>query len=99
MAEPATGFVAECFWIGVREDDLRVLDERAASAVAELEQNGEHVRYLGSVLMRADEVVLCFFEGPAASVRRAAEGAQIPFERILETAASPWSAMHDGHTR
>jgi hypothetical protein len=37
------------------------------------------------MLMREDEVVLCFFEGSAANVRRAAESAKIPFERILET--------------
>jgi len=34
--------------------------------------------------------VLCLFEGEHASVRRAAEQAEIPFERILETAGSPW---------
>ncbi len=96
MDGQATGFVAECFWIGVREHDLRELDERAASSVAELALAGEQVRYLGSVLMRSDEVVLCFFEGPEASVRRAAERAGIPFERILETAASPW---RDGRGR
>jgi len=41
--------------------------------------------------MRADEVVLCFFEGTAEGVRRAAEEAAIPFDRILETATSPWA--------
>jgi len=28
-----TSFVAECFWIGVTDDDLRGLDERAARAI------------------------------------------------------------------
>jgi hypothetical protein len=86
-----TGFVAECFWIGVSDDDLRQVDERAAASVERLAAGGEQVRYLGSLLMRADEVVLCFFEGSAAGVRRAAEDAAIPFERILETAGSPWA--------
>lgn len=86
-----TSFVAECFWIGVTDDDLRGLDERATASVEKLAHNGEDVRYLGSVLMRADEVVLCFFEGSAADVRRVAEDAAIPFERILETASSPWT--------
>jgi hypothetical protein len=81
-------FVAECFWTGVSEDDLRPLDERAQRSVAYMAREGEHVRYLGSLLVREDEVVLCFFEGSAASVRRAAERAEIPFERILETAGS-----------
>jgi hypothetical protein len=86
-----TSFVAECFWIGVTDDDLRGLDERAANAIERIRVDGETVRYLGSVLMRADEVVLCFFEGTAEGVRRAAEDAAIPFDRILETASSPWA--------
>ena len=84
-----TSFVVECFWIGVTDDDLRRIDERAAAAVERLDSEEDHVRYLGSVLMREDEVVLCFFEGTAAGVRLAAEAAAIPFERILETASSP----------
>jgi hypothetical protein len=86
-----TSFVAECFWVGVTDDDLRRIDERAAAAVQALDSQEDHVRYHGSVLMRSDEVVLCFFEGSAAGVHRAAEAAAIPFERILETARSPWA--------
>jgi hypothetical protein len=84
------GFVAECFWPGVSERDLRALDERAQRRVAELSRGGENVRYLGSLLLRADEVVLCRFEGDADAVRVAVTSAEIPFERILETAQSPW---------
>jgi hypothetical protein len=40
--------------------------------------------------LREDEVVLCQFEGRAESVRDVAERAEIPFERILATAHSPW---------
>jgi Protein of unknown function (DUF4242) len=81
-------FVAECFWTGVSGDDLLALDERAQRSVAGMAREGEQVRYLGSLLVREDEVVLCFFEGSAANVRRAAERAEIPFERILETTGS-----------
>jgi hypothetical protein len=83
-------FVAECFWPGVREADLRALDERAQAAAAAVSGAGAEVRYLGAILLREDEVVLCRFEGGAVAVRRAAEEAAIPFERILETAQSPW---------
>ena len=86
-----TSFVVECFWVGVTDDDLRRIDERAAAAVERLDSEDDHVRYHGSVLMRSDEVVLCFFEGTAAGVRQAAEAAAIPFERILESASSPWA--------
>jgi hypothetical protein len=85
-------FVAECFWTGVRADDLSALDQRAERSAAGLAGEGEQVRYLGSLLVREDEVVLCFFEGSAAGVRRAAEQAEIPFDRIVETTGSPWPA-------
>lgn len=99
MSEPSLGYVAECFWIGVTEDDLRSLDRRAAACAAEQSLDGEEVRYLGSILMRQDEVVLCFFEGSASGVHQAAQRAEIPFERILETTASPRAAAmnHAGH--
>jgi len=86
-------FVAECFWPGVRETDLRELDERAQAAAAAVSLTGEEVRYLGSILLREDEVVLCRFGCGVVGVRRAAEDAAIPFERILETAQSPWPLL------
>jgi hypothetical protein len=83
-AEPDGFFVAECFWPGVGESDLQALEERIGISLA------DGVRYVGSLLMRADEVVLCQFEGRAEAVRETAERARIPYERILETARSPW---------
>jgi hypothetical protein len=91
MGEGACSFIAECFWPGVTAAEVAALDQRAAASASELTQAGEPVRYLGSILMREDEVVLCQFEGAADAVRRAAELAEIPFERILEAAHSPWS--------
>ena len=70
---------------------MRAVDARAARASAELTLDGTPVRYLGSLLMREDEVVLCLFEGERAPVQAAAERAGVPFERILEAAGSPWS--------
>jgi hypothetical protein len=82
-------YIAECFWPGVQEADLVALDDRVARSAAELDQNADTVRYLGSLLLREDEVVLCRFEGSEPAVRRIAEGAAIPFERILEAGHSP----------
>lgn len=90
MIDGIPSFVAECFWPGVQESDLHALDARALAHAAALSRSGEDVRYLGSILLREDEVVLCRFEGAAASVRRAALDAEIPFARILEAAQSPW---------
>jgi hypothetical protein len=81
MVEPEpTSFMAECFWPGVQPADVRALDERVRQSAA-----GTPVRYLGSVLMPKDEVLLCEFEGAADAVRRVAERAAIPFDRIVET--------------
>jgi hypothetical protein len=71
--------VAECFWPDVREEDLRLLEARIAGALA------TGVRYLGSLLIREDEVVLFQFEGALDAVRAVATNAQVPFERLLET--------------
>ncbi len=90
-SEPATEFVAECLWPDVHESDLRALDERATEQTA-----GGSVRYLGSMLMREDEVVLCLFRGDADSVRRVCQAAQIPYDRILEAARSPWPVESTG---
>ena len=84
-------FVAECLWPDVHEDDLHALDQRAAHETTRLAAGGRAVHYLGSMLMREDEVVLCRFAGEGDAVREAADAARVPFQRILETASSPWS--------
>jgi hypothetical protein len=90
MDPESDSFVAECFWPDVREEDVRALDARIAACLV------ADVRYLGSILLREDEVVLCQFEGPAAVVREVAERAEIPFERILTTTYSPWPLSRTG---
>ena len=83
VVKPSVTFVAECFWTGVTEQDVRALDERIHATVADLEGNGEQVRYAGSLLMPTDEVVLFLFEGPEDLVRLSARRAGVPFERIV----------------
>ena len=91
------GFVAECYWAGVGPDDLRSLDERVASCASELTRTREHVRYLGSMLIVEDEVVLCLFEGSATAVRTVAERAAIPYGRMLQGTGAPWSKERSSH--
>jgi len=81
--------VAECFWPDVNEHAVRAVDERIAACVESLAGSGARVRYLGSILLREDEVVLCRFEGTATAVREVVECAEVPFERILESASYP----------
>ena len=59
VAERVPEYIVECFWPGVTVADLQALDERADRTVAEFARNGQALRYLGSLLMRDDEVVLC----------------------------------------
>ena len=82
MAERVESFVAECYWPDVHEDDVRALDRRIADSLE------NDVRYLGSVLIREDEVVLCHFEGTADAIRRVAKRARVPYERLLATTVS-----------
>jgi hypothetical protein len=82
MAEHAASFVAECYWPDVREEDVRTLDQRIAASLS------DDVRYVGSVLIREDEVVLCHFEGTADAIRRVAERAHVPYERLLAATVS-----------
>jgi hypothetical protein len=85
MEAETSRFVAECFWPDVSDRDVRELDERILALVETLDDG---VRFLGSILIREDEVVLCQFEGTAAAVRAAAERAGVPFERLLVTAVA-----------
>lgn len=89
--DATTEYVAECLWPDVHESDLQALDVRASEQADRLTARGRPVGYLGSLLMREDEVVLCLFRGELDAVREAVEDAEIPFERILETARSPWT--------
>ena len=90
MTEPQRGtFVAECFWPGVTEAEVEALDARALFSAGEFGNAAHAVRYLGSILLREDEVLLCQFEGTPEAVREVARRAQIPFERLLESVRSP----------
>lgn len=92
MSEPAVSeYVAECLWPDVHESGLRALDMRASEQAERLTADGRPVDYLGSLLMREDEVVLCLFRGELGAVRMAIEASKIPFDRILEAARSPWN--------
>ncbi len=90
-------YVAECYWSGVRDDDLRELERRIQESVAELARQGEPIRYLGSMLIVDDEVVLCLFEGPITTVRQVTDRAGVAFERILRSTGAPWAARAGCH--
>jgi len=75
--------VAECFWPGVRDEELHDLDRRVARVASELAGQGGPVSYLGRLRVTDDEVVLFLFEGPIGSVQRVTDQVGIRAERIL----------------
>jgi len=74
-------YLVECYWPGVTETRLAETIARLA-----VEPDGsERVRWLDSILVPADETVLCVFRGAtAAAIRQAADEARLPAERVVE---------------
>jgi hypothetical protein len=76
-------WVAECFWPGVREDELRDLGQAVVRATSGLAGTGGPASYLGCLQVTDDEVVLFLFEGSIGAVRDLTERVGIRAERIL----------------
>lgn len=77
--------MAECFWPGVTRLMLQDAGRRGRLAAQTLSSRDAYARYVGSILVPADEIAFCLFE--ASSIETATEVSQraaIPFERILE---------------
>jgi Protein of unknown function (DUF4242) len=69
-------YVVECYWPGV--DELQLTE-----AVERIPRNGD-ASWMNSILIPADEIVLCVVEAPSAeAVRASARRAGLPAERIV----------------
>ncbi|MEU1268628.1 hypothetical protein [Streptomyces sp. NPDC005799] len=83
-------YLVECYWPGVTASALADAGIRAAAAARELSTLGRNVRFLGSLLVPADETAFCRFAGGcAADVERVSTLARLPFARILESVELP----------
>jgi hypothetical protein len=79
-------YVAECFYVGVKQSDLVALGDRAGRAADELTEEGRRVVFLGSILVPEDEIVLIQFAASSAhDAADAATRAGIPFDRVVES--------------
>jgi Nickel responsive protein SCO4226-like len=77
-------YAAKCYWPGVTETELETIAARATENSSGDARHG--ARYLGSLLFRDDELVLCMFEAPSPlAVKRASEQAGIPCERVMDS--------------
>jgi hypothetical protein len=79
------GYLGECYWPGVDEHKLGVTVARTRSTADHLRRRDHDVRFLGSILVPADETVFWMFEGDEDGVRMVSEEAGVAFERVLHS--------------
>jgi hypothetical protein len=82
--------IAECLLPGLTLPIAEELADRVSAELARRPSLG--VRFLGSLLMPGDEVLLCLFSGPQADVRAVSQQAGLPFERVLGCVGVGWLA-------
>jgi len=83
VSTPPGTYLVERYWSGVTRADVRSAVRRLTEAVSAMRREGTRIRHLRSVLVPADESLLCLFEAAdpedvAAANRRAG----VPFDRI-----------------
>jgi hypothetical protein len=77
-------YAAKCYWPGVTAADINQLTARASEGP--VRSNRDQVEYIGTLLFRDDDLVLCLFEGSSrAAVHHASERAGIPCERLMDS--------------
>jgi hypothetical protein len=77
-------FLVECFWPGVTRAQVEAANARAREAA--LQRAGSSLRFVGSLLVPADEVVLFqFTAGSQEEVVRTSREAKLPFDRVAES--------------
>jgi hypothetical protein len=87
-------YAAKCYWPGVTENAVQHAAGAAGHEATRLCGEGKPIRYLGSLLFPADDLVLCIFETPErALVSDTTARAHIPCERLMDTV---WLASPDG---
>jgi hypothetical protein len=84
-ADSGKSYLVECFWPGIDQEQLATATRRVEKNAIAMRDAGADVRFLGSLLMPADEVVFCLLRGSEADVRTACAGAGIPVERVIES--------------
>lgn len=82
----ASLFLVECFWPGVTREQVEAANVRARARATEQLRTGSSLRFLGSLLVPGDEVVLFQFSAASSDeVVRTSREAELPFDRISES--------------
>jgi hypothetical protein len=79
------GYLVECYWTGVSEEELAAAMSRASAIAAEVRTRGGDVDIVGSILVPEDETVFCLFDGAEEDVREVSEHAEVPFARVVRS--------------
>jgi len=75
-------FLVECFWPGVTRELVEAANARARTAAL----HSASLRFLGSLLVPGDEVVLFQFTAASSEdVVRTSREAELPFDRVAES--------------
>jgi hypothetical protein len=83
-------YVVERYLPGLDQDELRRSLGRLGGATDELRAEGTEVRYLGSLIVPADEACFCQFEAPSEeAVAEANRRAGVPVNRIVAAVSVP----------
>lgn len=85
LCEAKQSYLVECYWPGVSAEALAVVTAGVLEAARDLQGQGRELRFLGSLLVAADETVFCLFEGAEIDVRAASERAGLQYERVLRS--------------
>jgi hypothetical protein len=77
-------FLVECFWPGVTRAQVEAANARAREATRA--RVGSSLRFVGSLFVPGDEVVLFQFRGASQEeVVRTSRAAELPFDRVAES--------------
>lgn len=82
--DPRT-YLVECCWPGVTEREVAAAARQAEAGAARLRRQGRELKFLGSLLIPAEETVFCLFEGIESDIRAVSVQAGVPVERILKS--------------
>jgi hypothetical protein len=78
--------VVECYWPGMIEEDVRETLDRVRH-LRRVPSSGRTPRSLGCIFVPSDGIALFLFEGSReAVVRHVGRLADVPFDRIVESA-------------
>ncbi len=86
FTRPGPLFLVEAYWPGVSAERVAAADTETQRALAAMGDHG--ARYLGSMLVPGDELVLRVFAGGSPDVISEANAqAGVPVERVVEIVA------------